>query len=557
MRPRERHVRSEAHATWIVGHHLVPKRRGGGLRIDAAERVQRGTTPLCAGNLEDLDETRRVPRVADLGQRFERGGAQRGDGRVALERVEQTAERRRRPRVSQAPESSQCCQSSGGRVRLRGDPAEQRNGAQITNDSDCFYRRDEPWVLTQPSEQERCGRQTDPLEGRDYDPPHVSSAKGVHEVAERADRAHPGERVRERLRFVAPRRREAASEGLGEGRVRTPPERVRDGDAHVGVAFDTESFDERGPRSRCVASHGEDTRRGQSLGTVPDAQLLDRHERRQVPRPWLRAHDRRGRGDERAEHEQEQATHQRRQRTSRRRDVPRGCRGRLVPATCGSAGWRTGGFLGSTFLLLGFVGATVLFAAAALRSRRREHRSAVDTRTIASLDAGRHRVVGRIVPIRELPSAVDGGACVFVDVVEHQAFGAAVRRELFREIRATPFFVDDGTGLLRVDPREAQVEAAGVEEDLGLTTERRLRVGEEVEVVGHFQRIELGSDGGPYRGAAVVWGVSGDGEAPLRISYRTEPEMVLPGDEVATFLRGAGVLLFAASALIALLLGST
>ena len=212
--------------------------------------------------------------------------------------------------------------------------------------------------------------------------------------------------------------------------------------------------------------------------------------------------------------------------------------------------------MGSTFLLLGVAGAAVFFAAAALRSRRRRPVAPLATREIASLDEGRHRVVGRIVAMRELPSAVDGSACVFVDVVELQAYGAAVCREVFREIRATPFFVDDGTGLLLVDPREAEVEAVAVQEDLGLTTERRLRVGEEVEVVGRFQRVEVESDGGPYRGASVVWGVSGDGEGPLRISYRTEPEMVLPGDEVAAFFRGAGVLLVAAGALIALLLDS-
>ncbi|MCB9604035.1 MAG: hypothetical protein H6721_11055 [Sandaracinus sp.] len=213
--------------------------------------------------------------------------------------------------------------------------------------------------------------------------------------------------------------------------------------------------------------------------------------------------------------------------------------------------------MGLPFLLLAFGGAVGLFGAAAWRARRvRPPRSEATSREVGSLDEGRFRVVGRIVPMRVLRSAVDGSDCVYVDVAEYRAFGGAVSREVAREIRATPFFVDDGTGLLLVDPREAEVDAVEVCEDLGLTAERRLRVGEEVEVVGAFRRVEVESEGGPYRGASVAWSAVADGQGLPRISYRTAPEMVIPGDELAAFFRGAAVLLVAAGTLIALFVGA-
>lgn len=210
--------------------------------------------------------------------------------------------------------------------------------------------------------------------------------------------------------------------------------------------------------------------------------------------------------------------------------------------------------MGVTFLLIGLGGATALFGAAAWRARRaRPQTEPVETRHVAELAEGRFRVVGRITAMRTVQSAVDGSACVYVDVSEYRTFGGALAQEMAREIRATPFLVDDGTGLLLVDPRQAEIEAVTVHEDLGLTNERRLRVGEEVEVVGAFHRVEVESEGGPYRGASTAWSVGGDAHGAMRVSYRTEPEMVIAGDELAAFFRGAGVLLVVAGSLIALL----
>lgn len=211
--------------------------------------------------------------------------------------------------------------------------------------------------------------------------------------------------------------------------------------------------------------------------------------------------------------------------------------------------------MGLTMLLLGLGGAVAFFGAAAWRVRRaRPPQEIVESRHVTDLTEGRFRVVGRIGAMQTVSSAVDASPCVYVDVSEFRTFGGgALAQEVVREIRATPFLVDDGTGLVWVDPREAEIEAVTVQEDLGLTAERRLRVGEEVEVVGTFRRLEVESEGGPYRGVSSVWSVGADAHGAPRVSYRTEPEMVSAGDELAAFFRGAGVLLVAAGSLIALL----
>lgn len=204
------------------------------------------------------------------------------------------------------------------------------------------------------------------------------------------------------------------------------------------------------------------------------------------------------------------------------------------------------------------LGAALCWGVAALRARKRARRPE-DTPlcVVASLTEGRFRVVGRIAPIRTIPSAVDGTPCVYRDVAEYRAMpGArgALRSEIAHEVSAHPFFVDDGTGHLLVDPRYAEIEAVSVSEDDGLTTERRLRAGEEIEVVGTMCRLEVEREGGPYRGATACWGVDAS-DAPPKISYRTAPEMLEPSDDVNAFFRGAGFLLVFAGALIGALAG--
>lgn len=153
------------------------------------------------------------------------------------------------------------------------------------------------------------------------------------------------------------------------------------------------------------------------------------------------------------------------------------------------------------------LGAACCWAVAALRARGRARPTELTPLChVASLTEGRFRVVGRITPIRTIPSAVDGTPCVYQDLVEYRAMPGvrgALRSEVAHEVRAHPFFVDDGTGQLLVDPRYAEIEAVSVSEDDGLTAERRLRAGEEVEVVGKMCRLEVESEGGPYRGATA------------------------------------------------------
>jgi hypothetical protein len=139
---------------------------------------------------------------------------------------------------------------------------------------------------------------------------------------------------------------------------------------------------------------------------------------------------------------------------------------------------------------------------------------------------------------------------VFVEHAEYQPVGSdlvPLMRETEHGTVAHPFYLDDGTGRLRVDPGEALVEAVTVFEDAGLSAERRLRDGEEVELVATFGPSAGEHGGGPYRAGQQAWAPIADDCGPPRISYRTAPNMVMPADETTAFLRGAGVLLLVVS----------
>ncbi len=194
--------------------------------------------------------------------------------------------------------------------------------------------------------------------------------------------------------------------------------------------------------------------------------------------------------------------------------------------------------------LLGAVG---LLGAARLRARfLRPIQEALATRTIGELSAGRFRVTGRIVPIRTVPSRIDESPCVFVEHAEYRTLGSTIV-PLLREVEHTtvahPFYLEDESGRLLVDPGRAAIEAVTVLEDEGLSAERRLRAGEEIELVATFAPRDAEADGGPYRASAVTWTPVDDVCGPPRLSYRTEPGMVQPADDFTSFLHGAGVLL--------------
>ncbi len=195
----------------------------------------------------------------------------------------------------------------------------------------------------------------------------------------------------------------------------------------------------------------------------------------------------------------------------------------------------------------------LLLGAANVRMRRHKPvGEAAPRRPVGELGEGRFRIVGKVVPIAATPSGIDGVPCVFVEHVEYTPIGGLMRRERVHSLVAHPFFVDDGSGRALVDPRGAFVEAVTVWGDGGLSVERRLRTGEEVEVVGSFGYVEV-EEAGPYRGVGGLWAATQGPWGPPRISYRTEAGMVQPSDEVAAFLRAAGVFLATVTALLSML----
>ena len=186
-----------------------------------------------------------------------------------------------------------------------------------------------------------------------------------------------------------------------------------------------------------------------------------------------------------------------------------------------------------------------------MRARQlRPVREGAPTRPVGDLEPGRFRIVGKVIPTTTTQSTLDGLECVFVEHAEYVSVHATVRRETEHTIASHPFFVDDGSGRAFIDPASAIVDAVTLWEDGGLTGERRVRAGEEIEVVATFAKVDVEEDGGPYRGSARVWSAVDDAYGPPKISYRTQPEMVMPTDDLTAFLRGAGVIMAAVSGLI-------
>ena len=180
---------------------------------------------------------------------------------------------------------------------------------------------------------------------------------------------------------------------------------------------------------------------------------------------------------------------------------------------------------------------------------------AVRTSDIADLREGRFRVVGRIVSDHVVESPVDGAACVFYEHADYVPAGVGSKlliKESQRWSEGVPFYLDDGTGRVRVDPALLHIEAAMLVEDAGLTAERRLRLGEEVELVGSFAMREVDT---PYRQNAREWCSVDDVSGAPTLTYRTLAGMEQPANEVAVFLRAAGVFVFGVGLLLAALVG--
>lgn len=198
--------------------------------------------------------------------------------------------------------------------------------------------------------------------------------------------------------------------------------------------------------------------------------------------------------------------------------------------------------------------AATLWWVAARRVRRRQVVDGAPRRHIGELEPGRFRVTGKIVGMATSASPLDGYPCVYLEHADYSPVGAAVLlKETDRYLRAHPFYLQDATGMLLVDPEDAAVDAVTLYEDGGLTAERRLRNGEEVEVVARVAQVTVEAEGGPYRAGALAWATVPDDVSPTLISYRTDPSMVVPADEVAVLLRGAGLFLVAVSGILSAL----
>lgn len=198
----------------------------------------------------------------------------------------------------------------------------------------------------------------------------------------------------------------------------------------------------------------------------------------------------------------------------------------------------------------------LVFSRARTRGRKLPE-DAVRESTVAELEAGRFRVTGRVVPIETTRSDVDGADCVYVERAAYQTVGASfvpLLREVEHRAVSHPFYLDDGTGRLWVDPATTLIDCATATADGGLTAERRLRSGEEVSLLATFApSADEHDDGdGPYRASARRWAAVTDGSGPPRLSHRTLDGMIRPPpDQLTAFLGGAGALMLAMGALLA------
>lgn len=215
-----------------------------------------------------------------------------------------------------------------------------------------------------------------------------------------------------------------------------------------------------------------------------------------------------------------------------------------------------------SLVVAGLLTGVAMLLASLRRAAAPPLREAAMRSRIAELEPGRFRVTGRVVPIRTSPSEVDGTPCVYLERARYEPIGAGwlpLLRKTAHACAAHRFYLDDGTGRILVDPAASSIECATVLADGGLLAERRLRAGEEIEIVAQFRpaegvppvESERGErDVGPYRAAASRFEPAPDEVGPPRITYRTERGMELSEpDERTTFLRGAGALLIATSLL--------
>jgi len=209
-------------------------------------------------------------------------------------------------------------------------------------------------------------------------------------------------------------------------------------------------------------------------------------------------------------------------------------------------------------VFVALTGIGLLYWAQARIRRRIPVPEAVPRTTIADLEAGRFRLVGRVVALHSSPSAVDESPCVYLERAVYRTVGSELvplLREVSRSTESHGFHLDDGTGRIWVDPSTTDVDTVTLVEDEGLLAERRLRVGEQVELVASFQPRAVEADGGPYRANARGWEAAADECGRPQLRHPSEPLAfrLRVSDDVSSFMRGIGVFLLLVSVAIAAL----
>lgn len=177
------------------------------------------------------------------------------------------------------------------------------------------------------------------------------------------------------------------------------------------------------------------------------------------------------------------------------------------------------------------VGITASLSGAALGAwaRRRKAttplREAVRRSSIAELSPGRFAVRGRVIPTITDRSVIDGARCVFLERAEPVSSG--LLRALEHTRICHRFFLEDETGRIEVDPARVEVETSAVVDETGRVAERRLRAGEEVEVVCEVRA----AGGADATGAAALAGYR-DGASRVEIDYEAPGSPAIVRDTV-------------------------
>jgi len=229
----------------------------------------------------------------------------------------------------------------------------------------------------------------------------------------------------------------------------------------------------------------------------------------------------------------------------------------------------------SVFALLGVAGGLYLFIVG-FRLLSRKHLIAdTPTSQIASASMGLVEVSGRVNGPYTVPAAITGNGCLLYRTVAWQQGDARRQSEwdkIAEEKQHVPFFLDDGTGQLLVDARDAELDLdcdyrgefdgsalsfAGLPDQVssflarnGVTPSRRIRIqewtikpNESLFIVGTVAE-NIGAQPGPLASRSVDEERSISVPEVIRLSTETAPassaDMTLQG-KIAAALTRAGI----------------